>query len=271
MNNEYLRTALRSAPSEDCVYSTRAWLENVPEIQSFTEVESILLSKDLSSREVMALVLLLQRKYIDSADELGLLETDYNINIKYDKIFDIYNGLSIFGDATSEILDFSHLDKKLLKVKVCVAKKARKIVLPKSSTFEALDISYTPKLTHIENIERIVAMKSLSFDKCKAFLDFKFLQNLNSLHILKISGNENLPELDFITEKSNISILHLVETNAMRLKNTVDNLCKLKKLKHLNISVNQQELDLLRKQLPACAINNRASLNEIMKIKVSFG
>lgn len=265
MDNEYLRTALRNAPLGAGIYNTRAWLKDIPEIQSFTEIESILLSKDLSSREVRALILLLQRKYIDSADGLDLLEVDYNMNIKYDKIFDIHNGLSIFGDTTSNILDFSRLDKKLLKVKVCVAKKARKIVLPKSAVFEALDISFAPRLTNIENIERIEGMKSLSFDKCKAFLDFKFLKKLNGLHVLRISGNENLPELDFITEKSNISILHLVETNAMKLKNTIDNLCKLKKLKYLNISTNEKELDLLRKQLPACAINNKASLNEIIK------
>lgn len=270
MNNEYLRSTLRNAPLGAGLYSTRAWLEGIPEIQSFTEIESAFLSKDLSSKEVMALMLLFQRKYIDSADELGLLEADYNMNIKYDKIFDIHNGLSVFGDATSEILDFSRLDKKLLKIKVCAAKKARKIVLPKSITFEALDISYTPRLTHIENIERIEGMKSLSFDKCKAFLDFKFLQKLNNLHMLKISDNENLPEFDFITEKSNISILHLIETNAMKLKNTIDNLCKLKKLKYLNISANRKELDLLREQLPHCAINNKVSLNEIIMAKQSF-
>jgi hypothetical protein len=270
MNNEHLLTMLRSAPLGAGVDRTRAWLEDIPEIQSFTEIESFFSSKELSSRERRALILLLQRKYIDSADEVGPLEGYYDSNVKYDKIFDIYNGLSIFGDTNSSILDFSRLDKKLLKVKVCAAKKAKRIVLPKNSAFEALDISYAPKLTHIDNVEHIKGMKSLTFDKCKAFLDFRFVQKLNNLHILGISGNENLPELDFLNEKSNISILHLVETNVMKLNNTIDNLSKLKKLKYLSINANQKELNELRERLPACAINNGASLNEILKNKLSI-
>ena len=270
MNNEHLLAMLRSAPLDLGVDKIRAWLKDIPEIKSFAEIESVFLSKDLSSKEASALIMLLQRKYIDSADEVGSSDGYYNTSIKYDKIFDIYNGLSIFGDTTSSILDFSRLDKKLLKVKVCAVKKAHKIVLPKNIAFEALDISYAPKLTHIENIGRIVGMKSLSFDKCKGLLDFKFVGKLNNLHILGISGNENLPELDFFTEKSNISILHLVETNAIKLKNTIDNLSKLKKLKHLSITANPKELNQLREQLPACAINNRPSLNELLKGKLKL-
>ncbi|MBF7093305.1 hypothetical protein IUY40_17365 [Flavobacterium sp. ALJ2] len=270
MNNEHLLAMLRNAPLGHGIDRTRAWLKDIPEIKSFTEIESVFLKRDLSFKETSALILLLQRKYIDSADEVSLSDCCYNSNIKYDKIFDIYNGLSIFGDTTSGILDFSRLDKKLLKVKICAVKKAHKIVLPINKSFEALDISYTPKLTHIDNIGQNAGMKSLSFDKCKGFLDFKFVEKLNNLRILGISGNENLPELDFLTEKSNISILHLVETNAMKLKNTIDNLSKLKKLRHLSITANPKELNILREKLPACAINNMPSLNELLKSRLKF-
>ena len=260
MNTDHLLAILRRAPVGFGIDETRVWLEGVNEIQSFSEVESVFLKWGLSYIETRALIALLQDKYISASENL-LFDGRYEDYIKQHKFVESQSGLSISGD-TSSVLDFSLFDKKLLKLKLFAVRKANVIILPKNPAFEALRINCAPKLTEIKNIECIEGLKFLSIDRCKAFLDFEFIEKLNNLYVLGISGNNRLPELDFLGEKSKIRILHLAETNAMKLKNTIDNLSKLKNLRYLSIRANQKELKLLREHFPACAING-ASLNEV--------
>lgn len=263
MNKEYLLDKIRTAPVGFGVDETQNWLSSIPEIKSFIELEDFFDDESFSAQEFRALTGIMYRRYLEGDDKGNLFDGNYENYIMHNTISDSFDGLFFFGDS-SQILDFRSLDKKMFKIKVCGARKVSKIILPLNVKFEALNISYTLKLTHIENIERMVDLKVLSFDKCKLFLDFKFIERLNKLRFLGISGTSELPELDFLNEKSNISVLHLVDTNAMKLKNTIENLSKLKKLKFLRIKANQKELREIREQLPKCLVNG-FTLEESLK------
>lgn len=252
MDKEYLLDKIRSKPLG--IDESQNWLDSIPEIKSFIELEDFFDDENFSTQELSALIAIIYRRYIEGDDKGNLFDDNYENYVKHNTISDSFDGLCFFGD-TSQILDLRALEKKLLKIKVGAARKVSKIILPLNDKFEALNISYTPKLTHIENIEKMVDLRVLSFDKCKRFLDFKFIERLNKLRFLGISGTSELPELDFLSEKSNISVLHLIDTNAMKLKNTIENLSKLKKLKRLSIKVNQKELRQVREHFSEYFIN----------------
>lgn len=254
MNTEYLFEKLRSAPVGFGVDETEVWLSDIPEIQSLSEIEDVFLSENLSINEIKSLGLVVRRKYIENSDEGIISGGCYEDQIKRAGISDIYSGLCISQD-TSSILDFSALNKKLIKLEIRIARKAQKIILPSNSSFEALDISHTPKLECIENVELLKKIKILSLRNCTNHIDLQFIERLSELRMLSLSDNKDLPELDFFNESNPIIILNLALTNAIKLKRTIANLSKLKKLKHLNIKANQKELRQLREHLPKCIVN----------------
>ncbi|AYN05635.1 hypothetical protein [Flavobacterium sp. 140616W15] len=254
MNTEYLFEKLRSAPVGFGVDETEVWLSDIPEIQSLSEIEDVFLSENLSINEIDSLGLIIKRKYIESSGENIFSGGCFENQIKRAGISDIYSGLSISQDSSS-VLDFSALNKKLIKLEICIARKAQKIILPNNSSFEALDISHTPKLECIENVELLKKIKILSLRNCTNHINLQFIEKLSELRILSLSDNKNLPELDFFNESNPIIILNLALTNAIKLKRTIANLSKLKKLKHLNIKANQKELRQLREHLPKCIVN----------------
>lgn len=254
MNTEYLFEKLLSAPVGFGVDETEVWLSDIPEIQSLTEIEDVFLSENLSINEIKSLGLVIRRKYIENSGDGNISGGCYEDQIKRAGISDIYSGLCISQDNSS-ILDFSALNKKLIKLEIRIARKAQGIILPSNSSFEALDISHTPKLECIENIELLKKIKILSLRNCTNHIDLQFIESLSELRILSLSDNKNLPELDFFNENNSIVTLDLAVTNAIKLKRTIENLSKLKKLKCLSIKANQKELRQIREHLPKCVVN----------------
>jgi hypothetical protein len=263
MNTEYLFDKLQSAPVGFGVDDVKVWLSDIPEIQSLSEIEDVFLSENLSINEIKSLGLLIRRKYTENSGEGSISGGCYEDQIERSGISDIYSGLCISQDNSS-ILDFSALNKKLIKLEIRIAR-VQKVILPINSFFEALDISHTPKLERIENIESLKKIKILSLRNCIKHIDLQFIERLSELRILSLSDNKNLPELDFLNENIPIVTLDLAVTNAMKLKRTIENLSKLKKLKCLSIKANQKELRQLREHLPMCVVNGftlEESLNE---------
>lgn len=263
MNVEYLFNKMRTAPVGFAVDKVKVWLSDISEIQSLSEIDDIFLNENLSAHETQALELIIKRKYLESSGESNISGGRYEDQLNRGGISDVHSGLSIFQDGSS-VLDFSTLNKKLIKLEICIARRAHKIILPNNSSFEALDISHTPKLTSIDNIETLKKIKILSLRNCAKYMDLQFIETLSELRTLSLSDNKNLPELDFLNENSPVVALDLVLTNAMKLKRTIENLSKLKKLEHLSIKANQKELRQLREHLPKCVVNG-FSLNEALK------
>ncbi|MEO8532754.1 MAG: hypothetical protein ABI441_03345 [Flavobacterium sp.] len=261
MNTKYLLDKLQSAPVSFGVDEVEVWLSDIPEIQSLSEIDDVFLSENLSAHETDALQLVIKRKYVESSGESNISGGRYEDQLNKGRVSDIHSGLSIIQDGSS-VLDFSTLNKKLIKLEICIARRAQKIILPNNSSFEALDISHTPKLATIDNIEILKKIKILSLRNCTNHIDLQFIERLSELRTLSLSDNKNLPELDFLNENSPIVALNLVLTNAMKLKRTIENLSKLKKLKRLNINANQKELRQLREHLPTCVVNG-FSLNDL--------
>lgn len=263
MNTEYLFEKLRSAPVGLGVDKVKVWLSDIPEIRSLSEIEDVFLSENLSAHDARALDLIIRRKYIESFGESNISGGRYEDELNSGRISDIHSGLSITQDGSS-VLDFSTLNMRLIKLEICIARRVQKIILPNNLFFEALDISHTFKLEHIENIESLKKIKILSLRNCIKHIDLQFIESLSELRYLSLSDNKNLPELDFLNEINPIVTLDLAVTNAIKLNRTIENLSKLKKLKSLSIKATQKELRQLREHLPKCVVNG-FSFDEILK------
>lgn len=249
--NEIINNKLETYPSGFGVNDVEIWLNDIPKIHSFSVFEPTFNRDNLTSEMWFALMIIIRNKYIDVLKTT----TEYNnIDIPLD------NYLKLEGDNNA-ILDMSNLSY-LTKIELYTSKKCETIIVPKQSKLEFLEIINYPKLKKIVNAENCTDLKFLSIRKCSQFREFDFISRLNQLSVLDISLNRNLPPLNFLADNDSIKILLLIDTNAIKLQETMYCLSQLKGLKNLAIKTNRFELKSLREKLPNCCVNGYEPINK---------
>ena len=84
---------------------------------------------------------------------------------------------------------------------------------------------------------------------------------LKQLLILDISLNKNFRSVDFLESNESIRVLQLIDTNVMKLENTIYYLRQMKNLRYLDIKATQSEIMIIRKELPHCIVNGYKPMN----------
>lgn len=249
--NEIINYKLETYPSGFGVDDIKIWLNNIPDIHSFSAFELVFNRDDMTSEMWFALMIIIRNKYIDVLKTT----TEYN-NID----IPLNNYLKLEGDNNA-ILDLSNLSN-LTKIGLYASRKCEIIIVPKQSKLEFLEIINYPKLKKIVNAENCTDLKFLAIRKCSQFREFDFISRLNQLLVLDISSNRSLPLLNFLADNDSIKILLLIDTNAIKLQDTMYCLSQLKGLRDLAIKTNRFEQKLLREKLPHCCVNGYKPINK---------
>lgn len=253
----FLQQKLQQAPAGFGHADVGQWLQDVPQLQSLAELKP-LFTKDLSTKELFALVTLLKHRYIKDGPAYDLFADHFEAYAKNNILEDFYDGLYLYHD-NSQLLDFSILTlmKKLI---VSASRSVTTIKLPNNSQLEALELSYLPHLENLQNIEQASQVRYLAINQCPKLEDFSFIKKLKKLLWLDLSGNSQLTELNFLLASSQIVFLQLLDTQLLDNPKTIKQLLKLKHLKYLTIAGKQSQLAELRAQLPNCVVNGMSAL-----------
>lgn len=249
--NEIINNKVETYPSGFGVDDVAIWLNDIPNIHSFSAFELVFNRDDLTSEMWFALIIIIRNRYID------ILKT----TTEYNNIHNPFGNYLKLEEDNNTILDLSDLSD-LTKIGLYASRKCETIIIPKQSKLEFLEIINYPKLKKIVNVENCTNLKFLSIRKCSQFREFDLISRLNQLLVLDISSNRNLPPLDFLVENDSIKILLLIDTNAIKLQDTMYCLSLLKGLRDLAIKTNRFEQKLLREKLPYCCVNGYKPINK---------
>lgn len=242
--NEIINNKLKTYPAGFGVDDIKIWLNDIPDIHSFSVFEPVFNRDDMTSKMWFALMIIIRNKYID------LLRT----TAEYSNIHNLLDSYLKLEEINNVILDLSDFND-LNKIELYTSRKCETIILPKQSHLEFLEIINYPKLKRIINAENCTNLKFLAIRKCNQFIEFDFISRLNQLLVLDISLNKNLPSLEFLANVDSINILLLIDTNAIKMQDTVSCLSQLGGLRDLAIKANRSEQKLLREILLNCCIN----------------
>lgn len=253
----FLQHKLQQAPAGFGHTDVGQWLQDIPHIQSLAEIKPIF-SKDLSTKELFALVALLKHRYIKDGPAYNLFEDHFEAYTKHNKLEDFYQALYLYHD-NSQQLDFSLLTI-LNKLIVSASPSVTTIKLATNSQLEALELSYLPQFETVQDIEQASQLSYLAINHCPKLEDFRFIKKLKKLLWLDLSGNSQLTELNFLLASSQLVFLQLLDTQLLDNPKTIKQLLKLKHLKYLTITGKQSQIAELRTQLPNCVVNGMSAL-----------
>lgn len=261
----FLQNKLQISPAGFGYADVGQWLQDVPHIELLAEIKPLFF-EPLSKKELLAFVTLLKHRYIKDGPAYNLFQDHFEEYIKHNSLEDFYKGLYLYKDG-SQCLDFSLLTQTLTKLIISTSSTIKTVVIPASKQLEALELSYLPELTDLQQIEQAKGLMYLAINKCSQLTDFNFIKKLKKLVWLDLSGNEQLTDLGFLLASSQIVFLQLLDTELLDNPKIIKQLSKLKHLKYLTISGKQAQITELREQLPNCVVNgisavkNQLSLN----------
>lgn len=245
---------IRKAPDRLDEKVFEKWLKNIPAIKNFAELDYYFSGHDLDADGWKTLINIINEKYVNETEAKtdfgGSYEKALNENLVTDS-----NRIIYFQEDKSKVLDLSNLKKALEKVNVSMMRPCSEILFPNSKNLEMISVGFLPRLEKVDNLSTLSNLRYLSIDKCNNFTGWDDISNLKNLSYLSLSDNVKLPELSFLDSKLPIVILHLSSTNAMKLRNTIEYLSRLKRLRYLTIQATKNELQALREMLPFCYVN----------------
>lgn len=253
IKNLILHVKNRSRVEEFMGFDDSFWLSKAPHLDKIADFESVFFNNDFTSDDWSAFGRLLVEKYFTSKSFNISFECDENVQDLMAKQSEkLAVDSLIIDEDKSTSLDFTKLDKSLVKLEVLRCRKLDSLTL--SSSLEGVIFIHLHKLNKVF-IPENNNLKFFRLYKCNKVIDFSFLKRLDNVLSLSLSGNAHLKNLEFLSDKSKVVILSLVESKLIKDSSTIEKLKKLKYLKVLNIAGTQKELIFLRKELPNCFVN----------------
>lgn len=260
IDSAFLRDKLVDAPAGFGFADVGQWLQDVPHIDQLINIRPLFFAS-LSKKEWLALLLLLDKRYIKDGPASNLFDDHFEVFVEQNGLQDFYKALVFYEDHSEQIdLACCHA---LQKIVISASRQLKIIKLPLASKLEALALSYLPQLAEIENTASLQNLMYLAINHCAELKSFDFIRSLEELIYLDLSNNEQLINLDFLSDNSQVVILQLLGTSVLNHPHAIEQLKKLNHLKYLNIEGKQPQIADLRKQLPYCVINGMTAMDNI--------
>jgi len=253
IKNLILHVKNRSLVEEYMGFDDSFWLSQAPHLDKIVDFESVFFDNDFTRDDWRAFIRLLAQKYFTNKSFNISFECEENVQDLISKQSDklAVDSLVIDEDKSTS-LDFTSLDKSLMKLEVLRCRKLESLTL--SSSVEGFICMHLQKLNKVF-IPENNNLKFFDLYKCNKVMDFSFLKRLNNVVSLYLGGNAHLKNLDFLSDDSKVVILHLSESKLIKDNSTIEKLKKLKYLKELGIAGTQKEWACLRQELPNCFVN----------------
>lgn len=249
----FLLNKLQQAPAGFGFSDVGLWLQDVPLIETLADIAPIFAS-NLNKKQWLALVTLIKQKYLKEGPAYNLFDDHLADYVKHNELVDFYQALYLYGDV-SPVLDFSALNQQLTKLVVSNCQSVARILLPNSTTLEALALAYMPQLVELGAIEKLTGLRYLAVNRCQQLTDFSFIKSLKQLVWLDLSDNEQLTSLSFLLPSHPLVMLQLLNTQLLDDPNNIKRLVGLKQLRYLTVSGKQSQVAHLRELLPNCVVN----------------
>lgn len=253
----FLQQKLAEAPAGFGFADIGAWLQDVPHIEHLANIKP-LLANHLSTKEWLALLVLLKQRYINNGPADNLFDDHFEAFTAQNGVDDFYKQLAFYEDR-SRLIDLTPC-LLLQKLIISASRVLERIKLPPANQLEALTLSYFPQLTTLENIEALRGLMYLVINHCPQLASFDFIRSLAQVVYLDLSNNQQLTSLDCLPDESQVVILQLLATPVLDNPTTVVQLRKLKALRYLNIEGKQPQIAALRQQLPQCVVNGMTAI-----------
>lgn len=252
MNEDRLYNLLKNSPNGFAPSDVEYWLNNVPNIENFEEIEFLYRKISENKNYYKALAALNMQKYLRISEyNKSMSENWSGIEGEYKE--ERFARLTLYANKSKEFSFAGFPDIKLISLWSC--RNLEYVNLSKNSNLTTAYIFNCRMLDKLTvNSKKI---KSFTLSKCNKFNDFSIISEMENIVYLDVSENKLLNDASFLKGKERLVHLSFTATPMSNIrqminKGLVELLADLPSLRSLSIPGTKKERELFREALPHC-------------------